>query len=358
MSLTKTVNYTQGVRQSLGFNDELSGLSGEVRAVITFNPRAGRLNTGTYGAAQSVLSGRSPEANYADTWEIVGSQADVNAALNALQWFPRAYDAPNAPQDVKSADRDVGDSRGERVWQLHPDELPHSYLPGDTIADNWTVTRDFNDGERIGVIYNKDYALADRGYVTGVGYETVPSEIKIVDDYIIQPSGNYFLDIIVYEDETIVETGQVTLSGTLFVQEPVFDVEPPGELFGSGLYEWTNGLNLAEISQPNNELVYVQLLQKRHFNDLDFEGNLDQGVADYIEDESYGLFNEVLVDNRVSETYPDGAVRWQFYGTPEQCIAALKQVRYFDASQKDFFLETRIVTDSGRIRISHTRGAE
>ena len=354
MALTKTVNYIQTKPVSLGFSSELSSLTGTVRVTIDFDAKAGRLNTGVYGASESYLGGTGYGAGNSSKWEIEGTQTDVNAALDSLVWTPRAFEAGNTAQDITTIDRTLGNFQGERIWLLADSELPHSYTVGDSIGD-FRVTKVFADGERISVIFKDEYYFVDNNFVNK-DYQAVPT-INVIDDAVVHPFGDYTLEITVLEDGQLVGSVEnLTLVGQPFVAEPEFSVAPVATFTGDGLNEWSDLINLGTTTQANNELIYAQLLVKRHQNDTSFDGNVALDQPSYVTDESYAVFSQVKVDRRTSESFPTGPVRWQFYGTPEQVSRALAQVRLYEIIGNDFFIETRLITNSGRTRIYNSRG--
>ena len=374
MALTKTVNYTQNVPQALGYSTEVTGTAGVVTAIIKFNARAGTLNVGTYGSSQSLVHGFTTEDGFGYTWEIVGTETDVNAAINNLEWIPRAYNDPAIEQNYISQDRSVSEYKGELMIEVEDRNNNFAFVLGDKFYINNTINdtmftvvaiEETLAGKRLYGMWDDDYKMTEFSfggitpYLSTLKQEDGTLIDYIVDRAIINPHGRYELDIEIFDDGVSVDTGTTTIQGTLFVPEPQFSVSPPTSIPGVSTpttSEWTPELNLGTVTQSNNELISVQLLMKRDQNDPAFTGNFVKNSPSYISDSSYGEFSVVRVDDRQSKNDPGGVVRWEFYGTPAQCSTALSKVQFYQpkSNVKDFYLETRIV--NGRTRISNSRG--
>lgn len=367
MALTKTVNYVQNSPQLLGFNNEISGTSGTITVSINFDKRGGSLSFPYYGSAYASSTSDSC-GGLNDQWYVTGTEAEVNEVLNQLEWFPAAYDAANLPQNQTSLNRSMGDYTGELLIETENRQNNASFAVGDVFK--------INNGNRIGEFdvtaietIKSQYRLygAEKyrtGYEWAVPYECLLQDDtgatidSIVDCAIINPAGSYLMNITVTSEiDGIVGSGTVTMVGGLFVPEPYFIDFPPAEI---QLLENQDFVStpLGQIAQTNNELVTVQVLLKRFESDPDFDGDVDMNKPSYIPRsdtrEQYSCFNTVRVDNRVSEKPAGDYIWWQFYGSPQQCNAALRSLKFSQNSDRSLLVETRIV--NSRARIYYTRG--
>jgi hypothetical protein len=417
MALTKTVNYTQNTRQSLGFNNELSGLAGTIKAEISFNGKAGTLVTGGVHADKITIHGTAPEPGFGNTWEVEGTLAQVNEALNALVWVPKGYEASNADQDDTSADRNYfgGQAGGDLSLTLSDSsnflfsvnegdvfenegveytatsvklsdegkiisatsENTTTPKPGEymfeiedrnnslslTVGNNFTVNNieyecvkleTLNNSKRVyGMLVN------EFDFVTIVNpLHTALSDGTLVDyvtDFeILNPQGTYSLTIRTYTNDVLVDTDQVTLVGSKLVPDAQFASVPTQTINVSGT-GWQTPPGFGVVSQANNELVKAQLLFKRYENDPDFDGDVILNRASYITNNSYGRASTVRIGNRESFIFDSGPVRWEFYGTPSECSEALAKVTIWTPNNdKDFIIETRLI--NARNRTSSDRG--
>lgn len=375
MALTKTVNYIQTVPQSLGFATELSGKTGTVTATFTFNNKMGSLST-SYSAVSSLLHGCGTQEERANVWEISGTEAEVNAALDGLTWTPRVYADAAIQQDTASEHRTVTAHEGEALFQVEDRFGLFSFSVGDVfgvqtnttlVEYTCTAVETTLSGKRIYGTPNVDLGGKCEGGATPNWADPIPytSELvilpntvvdNIVDYAIVNPHGNSTIDIQITDDGGVTND-VLTLNGSFFVPEPYFTTYPANTILDVAGEDCSAPTVMGEIAQANNELVTVQLLFKRHQNDPAFDGDVALNKPSYITNNDYGQVNQAKVDNRVSQSYDTGIVRWEFYGTPDQCTKALSKIRIVDnpcSSPKDFYIETRIV--NGRARIYSERG--
>ena len=375
MALTKTVNYTQTIPQSLGFSSELTGTTGTVTATLTFNNKMGSLTT-SYTTVSSYLHGCGTQKERANVWTITGTEAEVNSALDGLTWYPRVYDDAAIVQDTASEHRTVTDHEGEALFQVEDRYSLFSFAVGDVfgvrtgaedVEYTCTAVETTLSGHRIYGTVNEDYGRECEAttppHKLPVPYDSELLSLSpalvidnIVDYAIVNPHGDSEIDVVITDDTGTFATGTVTLDGSFFVPEPYFSVDPATTITDT-MSDCSDPVAMGEITQANNEYVTVQLLFKRHQNDPDFDGDVSKNKPSYITDDSYGMINQAKVDNRVSQSYDTGIVRWEFYGTPDQCTKALANIRVIDppcSASEDFYIETRIV--NGRARIYHERG--
>lgn len=366
MALTKTISYVQNTPISLGFNNEISGTVGEVVATITWDNWGGFVPNVVIGTkSSSSITTECSASALPNTWIATGTEAEVNSMLNQARWFPAAYTTPNLTQDLRSLDRQMGDFKGELLVEV-------KNVPIIALGD---IYRFRTDGVKSG-----DYKVTaiepskSQFRVYGVPVDSTPytlttpystellnsSDLKIaniVDCAIINPHGQYLINISISDSSGIVATGTITLIGRLFVKEPFFTVLPtnsiaiPDNVFTQ--------IPLGEIAQEDGDFVTVQALLKRSENDPEFSpdgGNVAISKPAYISvDRTLGCFSSVRVGDRVSEQPIDGFVWWQFFGSPEQCNKALNSVAFKRAADEgDLIIETRIVNT--RNRIYHSRG--
>lgn len=387
MALTKTVSYTQGTQQDLGYSNEISGTSGVVTARIYFNSKMGTLNTGVYGASESFIWGDSATEEFGNIWEISGTQSTVNMALNDLSWFPREYADHEIDQITKITninidniivpiptpilDREYDEYRGE-IEIKASDNTNFTF----SVGDDFTID---NAGElstytTTAALYpwlhgtlNTDYDINDEHLTEGVGdykniksYETIlirSDEVSvgyIYDVGYINPHGDTTLDVRILDDDIEVDAGITTLEGEFLQKPPYFTVDPPAEITSNGQYTWTGPLSLGEVNQDDSDPVIVQLLMKRVSLDPDFDGDITTGKPSYVTDTSYGEFSVVEVGDVSSAQYDNNEVRWEFSGTIEQCNQALDVVKFFTPNggtssySRDFYIETRVLVDKSR----------
>ena len=181
------------------------------------------------------------------------------------------------------------------------------------------------------------------------------------------------------------ETGTITFVGSFFIAEPEFTTLPPTTISAATPNTWY-GTDMGRIDQADGNYQSVQYLFKCLENDpmylgvasytslpgypsggtedekLQFVGDaiyakIEKDFAAYVTNDAYGLMGRTQVNQRISSTYSNGVVRWNFYGTPEECNTAMQRSTYFRPPNfnKDFAIETRIV--NGRTRIYSNRGA-
>ena len=366
MALTKTVNYTQETPQSLGYSAEITGTTGVVTAKIQYNGKMGRLNTGQYGSSYSFLHGDVLCDEVGNEWEIVGTEADVNAALNGLIWNPRTYPASAETQDAFTEHRAVGNEEGEVLFQVEDRISNFNLVVGDsfqvqTAIYTCTKIETTLSGKRIYGVLDLDYSgtsthLSPITYTSVLINLTGPLTIDNVIDYaIINPHGDSDINIQIYDDAGLHDSGITGLVGSLFVPEPYFLTDAPNTVQSLGDNVWVT-FDMGTVAQSNNELISIQLLMKRFVADPLFDGDVPKNKPSYITDGSYGTFSVVQVANRKSRCLPGGIVQWEFYGTPAECNAALSRVRFKPPlnNDRDFYIERRIV--NGRSRIYDDRG--
>lgn len=372
MAFTKTVNYVQNVPVALGYLDEVSGTTGDVTVTIKFNSKAGRLSTEDIGGVSSKIGGTGCALGGGNEWSVLGDIAEVNSLLNNLSWLPAAYDDANIQQNFLSEDREVATYRGEVVVETRNRNANAAFalqdkfkLNNSGVITTYTVSaiETSNSNYRL-------YGTLDNGYGTADNYGPDYKDIEIytttltdesdtlidnITDYaIINPHGQYFLEIEVTDDNGVFSNDITTLNGSFFVKEPYFDVYPPLEVYSNGPDTWTP-VNLGRVDQLDNERISIQVLFKRFDNDPSFDGDIATNTPSYVKDGSYGCVNNIRIDDRISESYEDGVVRWSFYGTPIQCTQALEQLQiYSPPVAYEFLIETRIV--NGRARIYNDRG--
>lgn len=362
MALTKTVNYTQNVPVDLGYNNEISGTTGRVTVVIDFETKAGSLNVPSSGIANSVvISQECGDLMNFKKWQVSGTEAEVNAVLNNLFWYPAVYEAYNEVQDSNSADRVYAEHKGEVLLETENNNAL-------SVGDTFYLSLNPEPGAGLAYPY-KAVAMENtksQYRVYGMGLQIDIEDLEpykyalisdgvardfINDVSITNPNGRYELKINVSDDNGEYTNATTTLVGSLFVAEPYFTVDPPTfiDSVSSGWYP----LNLGQVAQTDDELIEVQVLLKRLPADPLFDGDVTTNKPSYILDDSYGCFNTVRVGSRRS-AYGTGPVRWSFYGTPAQCNAALNAVEIRVNSAREFIIETRII--NSRSRIYYTRG--
>lgn len=376
MSFNKTVNYVQNTPVSLGYANEVSGTTGNVTAKITWNAKGGRLNAETINGVSANLGGQSCTPGFANTWFAEGTEAEVNDLLNGLIWYPKAYEDANIEQDFLTADREISEYQGELLLQCDFSDSANLIAEGQTVLISkgtpyaiyveYLVTRVDSDLERIYVVLKDGYANNEA--YNGGSYKNNPVLYSsklcndsrepygyIIDAAIINPHGDYNIYVEIRDDVDLHDSGITKVKGSLFVKEPYFTERPPASYSSNGLNTWTP-IPLGTVAQDDEQFISVQLLIKRAFNDPAFDGDDLTNKPSYVEDSSYACFNEVRVNGRISTAYPDGVVRWVFFGTPADCSIALQQLEIYSppSNAKSFFIETRIV--NGRARIYNDRG--
>lgn len=198
------------------------------------------------------------------------------------------------------------------------------------------------------------------------------------------PHGNFIVNASVYQGASLIDSGTISFNGSFFIAEPTFTSLPPNSISAPQAAAFYT-LNMGAIAQTNNNYQSVQLLMKYLENDPAYlnvssyselsgypatgtENQKNQFIGDainakaslniprYAENLSLGLFGNIQINDRISESPTTGVVRWHFYGTPSECNSALSKISYFraPAMQNDFAIEIRIV--NGRTRIYNSRG--
>lgn len=435
MALTKTVNYTQEVPQSLGFTNEITGTTGTVTATLQYNNKMGTLKSSVNKELTKIYGCDAIGGDWTGgTWEIIGTEAEVNAALNALTWIPKTYADAALEQDAHSEHREVTDHEGECLFQIE-DRFGLFGASGIAIGDPFYVRTVGVDNEfldktaqyictkiettlsqtRVYGVYALPYELEK-----AIGNKRVQNRHKLVKPYvseligpdgttvidfiidyaIINPHGDSDISIDIFDDAVLHDSGIVSLVGSLFVPEPYWVTDPVAIVDGSP-GSCSVEFNMGTVAQANDDLLAVQLLFKRHQNDPNFDGVVQDSnnpplvgnKPSYIMDNSYGIISTARVGNRTSENFvptedipavgktaagitydleagewykkPEipgkdaipgkgSIVRWEFYGTPAECNRALSKLRVYSFNDSDFFIEARIVT--GRSRIYRDRG--
>jgi hypothetical protein len=365
MSLTKNVNYIQNIPTSLGYNNEISGATGLVEVFMRFNPVAGKVVTESFRPSSLLTEicddGASTEPPTFNILNISGTQGEVNEILNSAQWSPGVFPSYNKEQDPIAVNREYDDFNGELLVET---TLPGSFAIGDTFKLVGATTTEF--------IVSRVETTKSQYRVWGIPVEgqKIPSDIAPYDyslmteddvlvDYIVDfaisnPAGTFPIEITATHNNGVALTsGITTVVGDFFVGEPYFSTKPPPEIVPDG-GEWFQ-LNLGEVTQPDNDMVEVQILMKKFPLDPTFDGDELKNKPSYITDNSYACLSTVQVlTNRGVLGKPGEEVRWRFYGTPAECNAALSSIRMKLTTDKEFLMETRVI--NGRSRIYNTRG--
>lgn len=369
MALTKTVTYTQTQPQSLGFNNEISGTSGTVTVNIQYLPAMGRPKLGTYGASTSEIKGLASYVDNKSRWTITGTQSDVNTALNDLDWLPRVYADGLIKQDPRQEPQ-YQEYDGEFILYIKDDDDLIATLSDQRIQ---IILKDQGDTELLDDFFYFTETLKENGIYKLTGFfegrhlhdgdkikdfvknlSTVKigaTELPIFDFIIRNPASQTDLEINVLDDGSLHDSGILTLVGELAIAEPAIDfVNIPNF---EDLTRYMDSFNFATVSHPNDEVIGVQLLAKRYPSDPSFSGSVTTNKADYIEDNSYIMFDNVSVGRLTSKTYESDKIRWEFYGTPNECNQALGELCAisfgYHTDPRDFILEMRILSSNSKI---------
>ena len=169
-------------------------------------------------------------------------------------------------------------------------------------------------------------------YMQMVKYNNLIDRNIVASGWIVDYSFNNAIgkyDIVVTVDEEPNVNGTTTALGSLYSNRPVLS-NVKTEISSPGRWMFSDDLNISTVNDDDNAQLTIQLLLKRHANDPAFDGDERIGKPSYITDNSYAEFTEVRIGNRISSVYSNTAVRWEFFGTIEECNEALKQVRLID----------------------------
>lgn len=394
MAFTKTINYTQNVPVSLGFNNYLTGAAAQVR--FNFSDPQGDANMGSidFGVTTGITkldTGRSPDEIINNDIFISGTLSALNACLNSATFVNHYYEAENITQDYLSLNRTLpGDYRGEVEVMIAPGAV-HGLSVGSICriegAGRHLVTKIQSDafGTRLWLIFRFNYQMDDNYYsglrknvAIGKQLQTDGSVniSPIIDISFANPRGQFVVPVTIFDSTGVtIDTGTITFIGSAFVAEPVF-VTNPADTYSTSTLESSYTLtNFGSISQANDNYQSVQILLKLYENDPLYSGNTYTGsdiaqlqtlgnaidakaktnAAVYIQNNTDFLLNKVQVDDRVSSTPTAGVVRWHFYGTPAECNVALSKIGFWRyTNPKDINAELRVV--NGRTRIYNSRG--
>jgi hypothetical protein len=371
MALTKTVNYTQTIPVSLNFSNEVSGTTGVVRAEINYNKFAGRLNTPSGSGGVSGLIGCGAlSITDMSMWFCEGTEAQVNDMLNQLKWIPATYADGNIQQDFMSADIQVSEEKGELYVLCNMNGTDPVVSVGDYL---WVDTGGANDykclvvdiisyvGGHKAYYLMPDASLYDSPTVPNLSsYGSVLRDADggtkvgdIIERGYTHPHGQYEISITITDDGSLHANGIVTLDGEWFVRAPIVGGTPVPVISGLAANTCSDLLSFGGTGHPDDELIAVQLLIKKHWNDPTFAGNVDEDRPDYVTDDSYGTFSKTTIGSNISTS--SGIVRWHFFGRGVECNAALSNIIFKAPNDpKSCFIELRIM--NGRHRIFRDRG--
>lgn len=356
----------------LAFTDTANDTSPEqvltdVAVHIAYNKKMGSFNMTQSGASKPIQHGPVPcDGIQGGEWEIVGTLADVNAALEGLKWIPRTYADGQIIQDHSTINRTVGTHEGEAMFDvedragLFNGEIAEGddftiYTGTKFITYICTRISSTYGGKRIYGIYkdeyegNTDYTEVTLYDSTLVSLDPVVQIDNIIDYKIINPHGYTTCDITIYKDNVAFDSGVITMDGSLLTPDvPTWTTPPPTEIISNGEDVWTDPINFGEFTSPSGEWVTAQILFKRNQNDPAFTGDVTKNEPSYITDESYGIVGSARIGNAITTCYPTGFIRWQFYGSPASVKLAMDYLKIKPAD-KDFYIETRLIVADDRI---------
>ncbi len=405
MPITRTINYTQNVPESLGFASYLNpSPSRTVKVAFDFNNSSADAKMGTItfptvtGVTQSYSTNSTGQTIFTEV-SIEGPVAAINTALNGAEFVNHFYEAETLDQDFLSLNRATPtDLQGELQIQINKDVV-HGLSVGSfcrisTVSGNSgvdgrylvTAIDNSNSPTRLWLVYRGDYGIDDTYY--GSTYKTVSSGATCVlqntssvtiaaisDISYSNPHGNFSVVMSVVEGVTTVDSGTISFVGSFFISEPQFATS--GSDFTQTAGQWTSDIDLGSISQADDNYQSLQLLIKYLPNDPRFLGladyssfgsdwaaiaaaidgvvALDEGV--YVTDHTRGKFGAIQTGTRSSADYASGEVRWSYYDTPDNINDALTKISFFTppSATGELNIETRIV--NGRTRIYRNRGA-
>lgn len=415
MPITRTVNYTQNVPENLGFGASYINPSPARNIRISFSfgttladSKMGTVTFPTVPGVTLTTGLFAPEPTISGVVYITGPVADVNTALAGAEYVNNFYEADVLDQDWLSQNPAVPTNHeGELCIQINP-VVAHGLSVGSyccistatansTVTGQWLVTAidASNSPTRLWLAYRNGWDIDDKYFSSSYKNVSIGAYLQttarvniapIVDVSYCNPHGTFdsVMTITNYDTSVTEETGTITYSGTFFIAEPVFSVAPPTS-FSAPSAGWASTLAMGAITQADNNYQSVQLLIKCLENDPMYlgvaaytslpgypssgtEDQKNQFIGDainakaildspkYITDKSYGVFGSTQVDQRVSIQYDTGVVRWNMFGTPNECTVALNKITYYrpPSFNKDFAVETRIVNE--RTRIYNKRG--
>ncbi len=405
MAITRTINYTQNVPESLGFASYLNpSPSRNVKVVFDFNSTSADAKMGTIkfptvtGVTQSYSTNSTGQTIFTEV-SIEGPVAAINTALDGAEFVNHFYEAETVEQDFLSLDRATPtDLQGELQIQINED-IVHGLSIGSfcrisTVSGNGGVDGRYlvtaidgsNSPTRFWLVYRGDYGIDDEYYggtfktvnsgATCVLQNTSSGTIAAINDISYSnPHGNFSVTMSVTEGVTTVDSGTISFVGSFFISEPQFSTG--GSDFTQTAGQWTSDIDLGTISQADDNYQSLQLLIKYFPNDPRFLGvadyssfggnwsaiaaaidavvQLDKGV--YVTDHTKGKFGSIQTGTRSSANYDTGEVRWSYYDTPDNINDALAKMSFFatPSATSELNIETRIV--NGRTRIYRNRGA-
>lgn len=426
MTISRTINYTQNVPISLGFNNYLTNTSTSSIEFSFSSPAKAMMGfisvTPTPGVTVTNQSySTSTSSPYFIKTTLTGTMADLNTALNTAMFQNHFYEAETLSQDFVSQNRTLpSDYRGELQIQINPNVV-HGLTVGGTCklsspgypAYTYTVTKidSVNSPTRIWLSFTAAYDISTKYYSNaqthvGIANDAAGNTIqtgtvsKVYNSYYLQtsagvniapivdisynnPCGNFLGGMMVYSNtSSMLEGGTFYFVGSPFAAEPTFSTSATAITS----YEDTFvQCNLGQIAQVDNNHQSVQVLMKYAMNDPQYlnvsaytslsgyptSGTLEQqlqfigdaihakaslDIPRYIPDTYCGVFTMDQVNESTSVSPSSGVVRWHFYGTPDECNLALKNLYYYRPAgfTKDFNVEVRIV--NGRTRIYGSRG--
>ena len=315
MALTKTINYTQNVPISCGFNNELTGTATDIRNVYIdlltpgSDSKMGQFTWTDVDGVSVMSSTQGNDPTIIQNIRIRGELSKVNTLLNSMYFVNHYYEADNLEQDFLSQDRIYpSDRRGEVMIQI-PENTVHGLTVGSVCrisnSGRYVVTDvdDTTSPKRLWMVFRGDYELNDlyygspyknpqitkdtagntitssgtvtKSYTTTNAYLQTEASVNICpinDLAYCNPHGDFTIGITVYaaDNTTLLDSGTLTFNGSFFIAEPYFTTLPTNVSAPTPENTYRVGPSMGAIAQVDNNYQSLQVLFKYCENDPNY----------------------------------------------------------------------------------------
>lgn len=306
MAFNTTINYTQNVPISFGFNNYFAPTPArQVTATFILDQsNIGGLNYATVNVPEvtgvSIRTGRAA-LNSSGGGSIIlsGDVTAVNTCLNGCLYQSIYYSVEDIEQDVLAVDRNPGNYKGELQIQIPTDsnitglnigsEVTFStILTPDPATDQlarFTITKidSASSPIRVWMIYNRDYNLSEISGGSAFNKLNINTDVTkpcyfqtiarvnigpVIDLAFGNSQGTIQIGFQTIDGPT--ENNTFTMVGKPQIAEPTFSTLPPTSALATSGNAWNTLPQMGTVAQTDNNYLTIQLLIKALDNDPNY----------------------------------------------------------------------------------------